>query len=138
MDDWETPDDVRLSPRERITLLEIEARLRRDRLFTYRMRRAARQGPARPPGPAHVPGRAGRPGRLCRLDPGRRDGWLWLAVLLLAVASAFVAVMGIRSPGPALLWCFALLWPLTLLQAFRLLCRATRGSRHGGRITPWF
>jgi hypothetical protein len=93
---WEMHDEVRLSPRERLALLEIEASLRRDRRFARRM------------GAAH------------------RRVWLPLGVLLLAVATAFVAVMGIRSSDPALLWCFALLWPLTLFQAFRLLCRATR------------
>lgn len=109
MDDWETwekPDEVRLSPREQIVLLRIEAGLRKDRRFARRMRRT------------------------------RREVWLPAAVLLLTAASVFVAVMGIRTSDPALLWCFALLWPLTLLQAFRLLCRAAR-ARPGSRATPW-
>ncbi|MFG2887245.1 DUF3040 domain-containing protein [Streptomyces sp. NPDC048297] len=107
MDDRKNPDDVRLSPRERIVLLEIEANLRRDRRLAHRMRRAG------------------------------RDLWLPLSVALLAVASVFVAVMGIRTSDPALLWCFALLWSLTLLQAFRLLCRAARQRGSRARVTPW-
>jgi hypothetical protein len=107
VDDWEIPEDVRLSPHERIALLEIEANLLRDRRLAHRMRRR------------------------------ERDLWLRLAVALLAVASLFVAVMGIRTSDPALLWCFALLWPLTLLQTFRLLRRAARRHRTGDRLTPW-
>ncbi|MES4891632.1 DUF3040 domain-containing protein [Streptomyces sp. NPDC096012] len=109
MDDWEMwemHDEVRLSPRERLTLLRIEADLRQDRRFARRMGAARR---------------------------GRR---LPVAVLLLGAASVFVAVMGIRSSDPSLLWCFAVLWPLTLFQAFRLLCRATCGRRRAvTRIT---
>ncbi|MGW1005828.1 DUF3040 domain-containing protein [Streptomyces sp. NPDC002520] len=107
MDEWQNPDDVRLSPRERIALLEIEAHLRQDRRLAHRMRRAG------------------------------RTLWLPLSVALLGVASVFVAVMGIRTSDPALLWCFALLWPLTLLQAFRLLCRAARRRGCREHVTPW-
>ncbi|MGW4599150.1 DUF3040 domain-containing protein [Streptomyces sp. NPDC004457] len=115
MDDWEMwemRDEVRLSPRERLALLRIEADLRRDRRFARRM------------------------------GAGPREVWLPVAVSLLTVASVFVAVMGIRTSDPALLWCFALLWPVTLFQAFRLLCRATRTRpRAGVRTTrgtqPW-
>ncbi|WP_251092034.1 DUF3040 domain-containing protein [Streptomyces sp. Caat 7-52] len=113
MDEWERRemhDEVRLSARERLALLQIEANLRQDRRFAHRM------GDARP------------------------RGWLPAAVLLLGVASVFVAVMGIRTSDPTLLWCFALLWPLTLLQAFRLLCRAARPRPRpspGPRVTPW-
>ncbi|MFC9280598.1 DUF3040 domain-containing protein [Streptomyces collinus] len=113
MNDWETPDDVRLSPRERVALLIIEAELRQDRRFVHRM----------------------------RATPGRsrfhRGAWLPLAFLLLACASVFTAVVGIRTSEPSLLWCFALLWPLTLLQGFRLLCRATRRRPRSGGVTPW-
>ncbi|WP_030339692.1 DUF3040 domain-containing protein [Streptomyces sp. NRRL S-1022] len=111
MDDWEMwdmHDKVRLSPSERLALLQIEANLRQDR-------------------------------RLARRMGAVRDRmWLPASVLLLAAASAFVAVMGIRTSEPALLWCFALLWPLTLFQAFRLLCRATHPRhRSGTRPAPW-
>ncbi|GGV04085.1 hypothetical protein GCM10010260_46340 [Streptomyces filipinensis] len=111
MDDWETwemHDEARLSPRERLVLLQIESGLRQDRRFARSM------------------GDGGR-GRL-----------LPAAVLLLSMASAFVAAMGIRTSDPALLCCFAFLWPLTLFQAFRLLCRLTRGrSRSGERVREW-
>ncbi|MQY37532.1 hypothetical protein SRB17_55360 [Streptomyces sp. RB17] len=113
MDDWETwemHDEVQLSPRERLALLQIESRLRQDRRFARRM------------------------------GDTRREVWLPVAVLLLGIASTFVSVMGIRTSDPALLWCFALLWPLTLFQAFRLLCRAVRRrarARSGGSARPW-
>ncbi|MET8772701.1 DUF3040 domain-containing protein [Streptomyces sp. NPDC004658] len=109
MDDWEMwemRDEARLSPRERLALLRIEADLLRDRRFARRMGAAP------------------------------RGVWLPVAVLLLTVASVFVAVMGIRTSDPALLWSFALLWPLTLFQAFRLLCRATRARPGTGARTP--
>ncbi|MFI9247390.1 DUF3040 domain-containing protein [Streptomyces sp. NPDC053086] len=113
MDEWEMwdmHDEVRLSARERLALLQIEANLRQDRRLARRM------------------------------GAGRRGVWLPVAVLLLAMASVFVAVMGIRTSDPTLLWCFALLWPLTLFQAFRLLCRAARPRprpRPGAQVTPW-
>ncbi|MEU4035416.1 DUF3040 domain-containing protein [Streptomyces collinus] len=113
MNDWETPDDVRLSPRERVALLIIEAELRQDRRLVHRMRAT--------------------PGRFRR----HRGLWLPLAFLLLACASVFAAVVGIRTSDPSLLWCFALLWPLTLLQGFRLLCRTTRRRPPSGGVTPW-
>ncbi|MGW2488250.1 DUF3040 domain-containing protein [Streptomyces sp. NPDC001606] len=111
MDDWEMwemRDEVPLSSRERLTLVLIEAELSRDRGFARRMGAAP------------------------------REVWLPLAVALLAVASLFVAVMGVRTSDTGLLWCFAVLWPLTLCQAFRLLCRAAR-PRPGStdRATPW-
>ncbi|GAA3112776.1 DUF3040 domain-containing protein [Streptomyces echinatus] len=107
---WEMHDKVRLSAGERLALLQIEASLWQDRRFARRM------GVARP------------------------GVWLPVAVLLLGVSSVFVAVMGLRTSDPALLWCFALLWPLTLFQAFRLLCRAARPRPRptpGARITRW-
>jgi hypothetical protein len=103
-------DEVRLSPRERLALLQIESCLRQDRGFARRM------------------------------GDGHREVWLPVAVLLLGIASAFVAVMGVRTAEPALLWCFALLWPLTLFQAFRLLCRAVHHrtrARSAGTVRPW-
>ncbi|MBL1084557.1 DUF3040 domain-containing protein [Streptomyces actinomycinicus] len=101
-------DDVRLSPHERLALLQIEANLRQDRRLARRL---------------------GRP---------RRTLWLPSSVALLVLASVFVAVMGIRTSDPALLWCFLVLWPLTLFQVFRLLCRtAGPRPRSGARLTPW-
>jgi hypothetical protein len=88
------PDDVVLSPHERLTLRYIEAELRGDRRLARRMRRR-----------------------------GSRV-WLPLSVAALACASLVLIVLGIRTSDPAVIWCFAALWPLTLLQAFRLLCRA--------------
>ncbi|WP_037671219.1 DUF3040 domain-containing protein [Streptomyces griseus] len=93
-------DDVRLSPSERLALLRIEATLGRDRRFARAMR-------GKPAGP-----------------------WLIVSVLLLAAASVFLAVMGIRTSDPVVVWCFAALWPLTLFQTFRLLRRL---SRRAGR-----
>ncbi|MFI5973331.1 DUF3040 domain-containing protein [Streptomyces sp. NPDC051452] len=115
MDDWDMGrrrDEVPLSPAERLALLRIEAGLRQDRRFARRMGEA------------------------------RHGVWLPTAVLLLVAASVFVAVMGAHTSDPALPWCFTLLWPLTLFQAFRLLCRVTRDrtdrSRPGpGAVTPW-
>ncbi|MES9523603.1 DUF3040 domain-containing protein [Streptomyces capoamus] len=102
-------DEVQLSPRERLALLQIEANLYQDRGFARRM------------------------------GVVRERTWLPASVVLLAAASAFAAVMGVRTSQPALLWCFALLWPLTLFQAFRLLCRAARprSRRSGTRPTSW-
>ncbi|MFJ9725651.1 DUF3040 domain-containing protein [Streptomyces sp. NPDC101209] len=90
-------DDPRLSLRERFILKDIERRLRRDPRLRFRMR-------------------AGRP---------IRPFWLPLAVTLLGAASLFLLVVGIRTSDPGVIWAFAALWPLTLLQGFRLLCRWT-------------
>ncbi|MGV4982911.1 DUF3040 domain-containing protein [Streptomyces sp. NRAIS4] len=103
----EMHDEVRLSPRERRVLMQIETDLRQDRGFA------------------------------CRMGDAHREVWLPAAVALLGMASAFVAVMGVRTSDPAVLWCFALLWPLTLFQAFRLLRRAARRRpRSGDRVRP--
>jgi hypothetical protein len=105
---WEMHDKVRLSPREQLELLRIETDLRQDRRFARHM------------------------------GDGGRAGWLPASVLLLGIASAFVAVMGIRTADPALLCCFALLWPLTVFQTFRFLCGTTRRrSRSGKRLRAW-
>ncbi|MFF4803162.1 DUF3040 domain-containing protein [Streptomyces sp. NPDC001351] len=99
------PDDVVLSPHERLALRSIEAELRGDRRLARSMRR--------PP--------------ISRL-------WLPLSVAVLSCASLVLVVMGIRTSDPVVIWCFAGLWPFTLLQAFRLLWRASRGT---DRITSW-
>ncbi|MEV6945020.1 DUF3040 domain-containing protein [Streptomyces sp. NPDC051172] len=99
------PEDVVLSSHERLALRSIEAELSCDRRLARSMR-----------------GEAGS-----RL-------WLPLSVALSACASLFLLVMGICTSDPIVIWCFAGLWPYTLLQVFRLLCRASRGP---GRITSW-
>ncbi|MFF4362031.1 DUF3040 domain-containing protein [Streptomyces sp. NPDC001604] len=99
------PDDVVLSSHERLALRSIEAELSCDR----------------------------RLARSMRGEPGSRL-WLPLSVALLACASLFLVVMGILTSDPVVIWCFAGLWPFTLLQAFRLLCRARRGTH---RLTSW-
>lgn len=45
---------------------------------------------------------------------------------LLGTASVFLAVVGVRTSDLAVLWAFAVLWPVPLLQAFRPLCRWSR------------
>ncbi|MFI9827076.1 DUF3040 domain-containing protein [Streptomyces sp. NPDC051913] len=127
MNDRSDPDDVVLSPHERLTLRRIEAELSGDRRLTRRMCRLLHQPAGRP----HH--RAGRP------VPRRA---LPLSTAALLSASVFLVVMGVRTSDPVLLWCFAALWPLTLLQAFRLLCRVTEAgpearTRSGEPGTPW-
>lgn len=101
------PNDIVLSPYERLALRHIEAELSGDRRLARRMGRT----------------------RLPR--PRRR---LALTVAVLACVSLTLAVIGIRTADPAVIWSFAALWPLTLFQAFRLLCRV---SGAGDRITSW-
>ncbi|MFD8303582.1 DUF3040 domain-containing protein [Streptomyces sp. NPDC059690] len=90
-------DDTRLSLRERFILKDIERRLRHD----PRLRRRMRAG------------------------SGGRSLWLPLAVTLSGATSLFLLVVGIRTSDPGVIWAFAGLWPLTLIQGFRLLCRWT-------------
>ncbi|MFF3333877.1 DUF3040 domain-containing protein [Streptomyces sp. NPDC002888] len=112
MDEGDT-DDVRLSPGEHLALLRIEAALGRDRRFARAMR-------GRPAGPWSAVRRFARAKRRRPTGP-----WLAVSVLALACASVLLAVLGIRTADPAVVWCFAALWPLTLLQTFRLLRRLT-------------
>ncbi|MFI0960846.1 DUF3040 domain-containing protein [Streptomyces sp. NPDC021080] len=105
MDDRDRADGVRLTARERAALAEIEEGLRQDH--------DPEPAPGRPPG-------------------GRR---LPLAVVLMLMCSTALAVVGIRTSNAALLWCFAVLWPLTVLQTVRLLGRWIRTT---GPFTPWF
>jgi hypothetical protein len=84
------PDSVVLPSRERLALLRIEAHLREDRRLARRMRHPV----SRP--------------------------LLPLSVAALTWASLLLLVMGILTSDPAVLWCFAALWPVTLLLAFRL------------------
>ncbi|MEU6277323.1 DUF3040 domain-containing protein [Streptomyces populi] len=90
--------DVRLSAHELLALSWIEAELRRDRSFARRMK--------------------GHPGR----------AWLPRSVVLLVTASACLAVAGICTSAPGVLWSFAVVWPLALVQSGRLLCRAVRDA----------
>ncbi|MGW3291402.1 DUF3040 domain-containing protein [Streptomyces sp. NPDC001002] len=96
MENRNDPNAVVLPSHERLTLLRIEAHLREDRRLTRRM---------------HHPG--GTP-------------WLPLSVAALTWASLLLLVAGILTSAPAALWCFAALWPVTLLLAFRLPRRPTR------------
>lgn len=93
---------ARLSLRDRLVLKHIESEMRRDR----RRNRTAGTTPA--------------------ARPRRRDPWLPLAVALCGAASVFLLVVGVLGAGRAALWAFAVLWPVTLLQAFRLLGRWSR------------
>jgi hypothetical protein len=86
-------DDVRLSLRERLIFKDIEFALRRGHRFGGLLRTA------------------------------RGAIWLPLAVALSAAASVILMVAGIRTSDPAVIWAFAAVWPLTLFQSFRLLCR---------------
>ncbi|MFE2515719.1 DUF3040 domain-containing protein [Streptomyces mirabilis] len=91
MENRNDPDGIALSSHERLVLLRIEAALRQDRRLARRMR-----------------------------HPGARP-WLPLSVAALTCASLLLLVMGILTSDLAVLWCFAALWPVTLLLAFRLL-----------------
>jgi hypothetical protein len=93
---------ARLSIRDRLVLKHIETEMRRDR----RRNLTPRAGPA--------------------VRTPDRDPWLPAAVGLLGAVSVFLMVLGIRTSDPAVIWAFAVLWPVTLLQAFRLLCRWSR------------
>ncbi|MEW2166483.1 DUF3040 domain-containing protein [Streptomyces sp. NPDC007084] len=109
MDERDHRDGVRLSPLERAALAEIEEGLRHDHV-----------DPEPPPAPARRP-------------------WLAVSVVLMVLCSVFLAVVGFRTSEPAILWCFAVLWPLTVIQSVRLVRRWMRHwLRPGGRITSWF
>lgn len=107
MDEKDHADGVRLTARERAALAEIEEGLRQDHE------------------PDHEPAPRRRSGR-------RR---LPIAVALMLICSMVLAVVGITTSQAALLWCFAVLWPLTVLQLVRLLGRWIRAT---GPFTPWF
>ncbi|MEU4087097.1 DUF3040 domain-containing protein [Streptomyces aureus] len=106
MDESDRTDGVRLTARERAALAEIEEGLRHQ---------------DEDPAP----------------EPRRRSGGrrLPIMVALMSVCSVVLAVVGIRTSQPALLWCFAVMWPLTVLQLVRLLGRWIRST---GPFTPWF
>lgn len=93
VDDRKDPDDIVLSEHERLALSRIEAELGDDPRLARRMRH-----PGAPP-------------------------WLPLTVAALTCASLFLLSMGIITSNMAVLCCFAALWPVTLLLAFRMLRR---------------
>lgn len=105
MDEKDRADGVRLTARERAALAEIEEGLRQDN--------DAEPAPHRPP----------------------RGRLLPIAVALMLVGSVVLAVVGARTSDAILLWCFAVLWPLTVLQIVRLLGRWIKTT---GPFTPWF
>ncbi|MEV0470998.1 DUF3040 domain-containing protein [Streptomyces prunicolor] len=93
MESRNNPDDVTLTPHERLALWHIEADLGEDRRLARRMRHPV----VRP--------------------------WLPLSVAALTCASLLLLVVGILSSDSAVLWCLAAMWPTTLLLAFRMLRR---------------
>jgi len=95
-------EETRLTVREQLILRDIESALRRDR----RLERALR-------------------------DHGRRSLSLPLSVAVLGVASVILMVTGIHTSDPAVIWAFAVVWPVALIQAFRLLCRWTERRNSG-------
>ncbi|MET7981759.1 MULTISPECIES: DUF3040 domain-containing protein [unclassified Streptomyces] len=105
MDDRDRTNGVRLSARERAALAEIEEGLRHDH------------------DPAPAPRRSSHRRRLP------------ITVVLMLLGSVALAVVGISTSDAAVLWCFAVLWPLTVVQACRLVRRWIRTT---GPFTPWF
>ncbi|MBQ1093517.1 DUF3040 domain-containing protein [Streptomyces sp. B93] len=61
--------------------------------------------------------------QLRTLKPARDPRARTVAVPLLVSVALMVA--GIRTSEPAVIWAFAVVWPPTLVLAFRLLCRWT-------------
>ncbi|MGX4689043.1 DUF3040 domain-containing protein [Streptomyces sp. JNUCC 63] len=72
-----------------------------------------------------------------RLRPQRRSRWrsalsrvasysprVWTVVVLLAVSVGLMTT-GIVTSEPAVIWAFAVVWPVALFSVFRLLCRWT-------------
>ncbi|MBQ1099563.1 DUF3040 domain-containing protein [Streptomyces sp. b94] len=98
----------RLPEHEQRVLDEVERALRRDRRLDRRLR-TLRLG--RRPGL----------GRLAAYRPRT------LTVLLLFALSVTLMVTGIVTSEPGVIWAFAVVWPVTLFAAFRLLCRWTEG-----------
>ncbi|MGV9883652.1 DUF3040 domain-containing protein [Streptomyces sp. NPDC003006] len=97
----------RLPEHEQRILHQIERGLRRDRRLARRLRRLSRRG-RRPSASRPV----ARPSHAC-------------AVALLLAVSVGLMVTGIRTSEPGVIWAFAVVWPVTLYAAFRLLCRWT-------------
>ncbi|QNA75386.1 DUF3040 domain-containing protein [Streptomyces sp. So13.3] len=68
--------------------------------------------------------------RVRRLEGRSRSAWWQLVVLLtLVTASVSLAVAGIHTPTPAILWAFAGAWTATLVNGAWLLMAWTRRPR---------
>lgn len=111
-------DDVRLSPRERRILAEIEEELGRDEPLARRLG-TTRSGLRLPDPPA--------PGTY-RLRPA-------LALAALGAATLALLVLAVTTEAPALIWAFAAAWVLTLVVLLRLVVRWSR-RRAGDPPTP--
>ncbi|MFE2416382.1 DUF3040 domain-containing protein [Streptomyces hokutonensis] len=101
MEDRNDPEGVALSSYERLALLLIEAELSQDRQLARRMR-----------------------------HPDARP-WLSLSVAALTCTSLLLLVTGILTTNLAVLCCFAALWPVALLLAFRLPRRPANADHAG-------
>ena len=98
----------RLPDHEQRILEEMERALRRDRRLDRRLRTLRL---SRRPDPARL---------LARVAAYRPRGWTVAGLLAVSVA---LMVAGIVTSEPGVIWAFAVMWPLTLFAAFRLLCR---------------
>jgi hypothetical protein len=98
----------RLPEHEQRILDEMERALRRDRRLDRRMRTLR---PSRRPDPARL---------LSRVAAYRPRV---LTVALLLAVSTGLMVAGMVTSEPAVIWAFAVLWPVTLFAGFRLMCR---------------
>ncbi|GAA1008336.1 hypothetical protein STXM2123_4525 [Streptomyces sp. F-3] len=97
----------RLSDHEQRILNEIERALSRDRRLARRLRSQQRSR-----------WRAFL-SRIVAYAPRA-----WTVVALLAVSMILLAA-GIVTSAPAVIWAFAVMWPVALFAVFRLLCRWT-------------
>ncbi|MER7622214.1 DUF3040 domain-containing protein [Streptomyces sp. NPDC126503] len=111
-------DDVRLSPRERRILAEIEEELGRDEPLARRLGTA--------PGGLRLPDQPA-PGTY-RLRPA-------LALAALGAATLALLVLAVTTEAPVLIWAFAAAWVLTLVVLLRLVVRWSR-RRAGDPRTP--
>ncbi|MBT3152187.1 DUF3040 domain-containing protein [Streptomyces sp. CHD11] len=102
----------RLPEHEQHILDEIERSLRRDRRLDRRLRTFRVRGG---PGARRLP---------ARIASCRPRGWTVAALLAVSVT---LMVTGIVTSAPWAIWPFAVVWPLTLFAAFRLLCRWSGG-----------
>ncbi|MFF3699223.1 DUF3040 domain-containing protein [Streptomyces sp. NPDC002221] len=100
-------EETELSREERDALDSIEEALCRDHRLSRRM--------------------AGRERRRLRLP---------LVVGVLTFASVGLLIQGIRTSEPAVIWSFAVVWPLALVSACWLLWRWAAGSRDGDADGP--